>query len=644
MRRLATNVVVLTVSLALAACGGPGASSSSLTPSSQSAAVGGQESAAARLSDTRPMVKLLRSRIKHVFVLVQENHTFDQIYGLFPGVNGQTVNNLGTYQAQQTDCQYDPMTGGCQRPFLISANQSSPNYVPDAPDISGGNNGRYDQEYAIDHGKMDAFLTDIEAGQPVLGPTPDPEQIEEHNEDIAIEGVYDCDTVPYLWYYAKAFALFDNYFQAETGDSAPSNVQLFSAQIGQTEAALGEGVLSQPLPSGGGYTDGVPLSNDDNPPTSQLSLPVTSYSGDNDQAQSYATMPVLLSPKMDRAAGKSGAVGYDGKDIAKEAKAIRPSIPWAWYEEGFETSGAGFVAHHDAPLYINYINNANSGFASKSTLRDNTESNGLIADIKSGTLPGNGVFWVKGGTANTYGFVPADQIFTDNSKGKKYYIGDDDHPGSGDADHQVAEAYLADVINAIAGSKYWKDSVIIVTWDDSGGFYDHVPPPGFGATCPQDESGPEQGYPCGDGVRLPALVISPYAKTGVVVHDFTDHGSVSKFIETVFGLPKFSSLPDEATGVHAGLSPADGDPSTSNLVDALDEGKLEGRAPNPPSLAEISSPSVPPSMSCATLDLTPIPSPTSLPNGYATAGYYLHQELEGSHTVKPLPARREDGD
>src|SRR5580704_5189738 len=330
MRRLAAKLVVLTVSFSLTACGGAGGGSSSITPpSSQDAGVGARGAGVAQLSGaaSRPAIKLLRSRIKHVFVLVQENHTFDQIYGLFPGVNGQYVNNLGTIQAQESDCQPDPVAGDCQRPFLISANQSSPSYVPDAPDISGGNNGRYDQEYAMDRGKMDDFLVDVEAGQPVLGPTPNPEQIEEHNEDIAIEGVYDCDTVPYLWYYAKNFALFDNYFQAQTGDSAPSNVQLFSAQIGQTQAALGEGLLSQPNPSGGGYSDGVPLSNDDNPPTSQLAFSMTSYSGDNNQAQSYATMPVLLSPKMDRAAEKSGTVGYISADIAREAKAQRPSFP-----------------------------------------------------------------------------------------------------------------------------------------------------------------------------------------------------------------------------------------------------------------------------------------------------------------------------
>jgi phospholipase C len=644
MRR--SNIVILTAVGALAACGAP-SGGSAVAPLAQYAQAGTPESGVQHLQDAairRRIASLARSRVKHVFVLIQENHTFDQIYGLFPGIGGQYVENLGTYLAQQTDCQYDPETYGCQRPFLISANQNSPSYVPDAPDINGGNNGRYDQEYAIDRGKMDDFLVDDEAGQPPLGPTPSPEQIESHNESIAIEGVYDCDTVPYLWYYAKNFALFDHYFQAETGDSTPSNIQLFSAQIGQTEEAAGEGTPSEPLPSGG-YSDGVPISNDDNPPPADLPFPITSYSGDSATYQSYSTMPVLLSPDMDRMAKNRKVEGYIARDIGQEGGTNRQSLPWAWYEEGLTTSGAGFVPHHFAPLYFDYINNPQSAFATKQSLRDNTASSGLIADIQKGKLPSEGVFWVKGGTANTYGLVPADPIFTDNPSGKKYYIGDDDHPGSGDADHQVAEAYLAEVINAVAKSKYWKDSVIIVTWDDSGGFYDHLPPPEYGATCPQDRSGPEQGYSCGDGVRLPALVISPFSKTGVVVHDFADHGSVSKLIENIFGLPEFAQLPDEAKGVKEGLSPADGDRETSDLFDALDENKLRGGGSlNPPSLAEIHSPSVPPNMSCSTLGITPIPAPTSLPAQYATAGYYLHQELKGSNHAVILPRRRDDGD
>jgi phospholipase C len=650
MRRLVAGVAAST--LLLAGCGGggstvaPGMSGSTQSVAAQSATT---ESASAQNFERHGppgsnsyIVGLVRAKVKHVFVLIQENHTFDQYFGLYPGTNGQTVENLGSPIARADDCVPDPVTGGCQRPFLISANPRSPSYVPDAPDITGGNNNRYDQEFSIDHGRMDGFLDDLEAGTPVLGPTPSPSQIQNHNESIGIEAVYDCDTIPYLWYYAKNFALFDHYFQANTGDSTPSNIQLFSGQIGQTEAAAGEGVLTVPV-AGGGYTDGVPISEDNNPPASQISF-VGPYSPDNSTYQSYATMPVMLSPGIDGQAVSDSDFGLIENDITTEWKTNRPSIPWAWYEEGLYTGANGFSAHHTAPLYFDYINHAGSPYATKTTLRDNTSTNGFISDIQNGTLPSTGVFWVKGGNDNTYGLTPADPIFTSNSSGNQYYVGDDDHPGDTASDHAVAEAYLAEVINAIAQSKYWKDSIIIVTWDDSGGFYDHLPPPGFGKTCPQDLTGPEAGYPCGDGVRLPAMVISPFSKNGAVVHDWSDHGSVSKLIEAVFGLPTFGSLPNEQAGVAAGLSPADGNPGTSDLTEALDVGKLQGSSPpNPPFLAEIPAPSSSPHMSCATLGLRPIDAPAPLPAGYETAGYYLREQLLGDPTVQALP-KRDDSD
>jgi phospholipase C len=650
MRRLVAGVAAS--ALLLAGCGGGGSTvAPSMSGSTQSVAAQSAttESASAQSIERNGppgsnsyIVRLVRSKVKHVFVLIQENHTFDQYFGVYPGTNGQSVENLGSPIARADDCVPDPVAGGCQRPFLISANPRSPNYVADAPDITGGNNNRYDQEFSIDHGRMDGFLDDLEAGTPPLGATPTAAQIQNHNESIGIEAVYDCDTIPYLWYYAKNFALFDHYFQANTGDSTPSNIQLFSGQIGQTEAAAGEGVLTVPV-AGGGYTDGVPISEDNNPPASQISF-VGPYSPDNSTYQSYATMPVMLSPGIDGQAVSDNDFGLIENDITTEWKTNRSSVPWAWYEEGLYTGANGFSAHHTAPLYFDYINHAGSPYATKTTLRDNTSTDGFISDIHNGTLPSSGVFWVKGGNANTYGLTPADPIFTSNSSGQQYYVGDDDHPGDTASDHAVAEAYLAEVIDAIAQSKYWKDSIIVVTWDDSGGFYDHLPPPGFGKTCPQDLTGPEAGYPCGDGVRLPAMVISPFSKNGAVVHDWSDHGSVSKLIETVFGLPTFGSLPNEQAGVAAGLSPADGNPGTSDLTDALDLGKLQGTMPpNPPSLAEIPAPSSSPHMSCATLGLRPIDAPAPLPAGYETAGYYLREQLLGDPTVEALP-KRDDSD
>jgi phospholipase C len=415
--------------------------------------------------------------------------------------------------------------------------------------------------------------------------------------------------------------------------------------MGQTEAASGKAPLVSHL-SGTGYTDGVPLGNDNNPPQSKIpgiGPYVASAVPDANQSLSVASLPVTLNPGEDRSAIAAGVTGLIASDLALEAKSGRPSVNWRWYEEGLLYPGDGTQAntwsqHHTAPLYFDYINNATSPFAAN--LRDNTPSNGLVSDIRSGKLPASGVFWVKGGNESSWGFKPADALLAAHNE----FTGDDDHPGSGDSDHQGAEAYVATLINAIAQSQYWKDSVIILTWDDSGGFYDHFPPPSYGKTCPDDTSGLFAGAACGDGVRLPMLVISPFAKNGVVVHDESDAGSVSKFIEDVFDLPTLASLPDEAAGVSAGVAPADANAFVSDLTGALDTAKLTGTAPlNPAGLATIPAPSSPPAMSCATLGMTPISSPAALPAGFETSGYYEHQTLSGAATIH-LPKPPDDGD
>jgi phospholipase C len=85
------------------------------------------------------------------------------------------------------------------------------------------------------------------------------------------------------------------------------------------------------------------------------------------------------------------------------------------------------------------------------------------------------------------------------------------------------ENWLVQTLNELMRSRYWNSTAVVVTWDDYGGFYDHVSPP----------------HPdiYGFGPRVPALVISPWTKTGLVDHDEMDFASVLKLIETVFDLP-----------------------------------------------------------------------------------------------------------
>jgi phospholipase C len=91
-------------------------------------------------------------------------------------------------------------------------------------------------------------------------------------------------------------------------------------------------------------------------------------------------------------------------------------------------------------------------------------------------------------------------------------------------------SWVTQVVNAIGNSPYWSNTVIIITWDDWGGWYDHVPPP-----VVDDGTSWGSGYVY--GFRVPMIVISPYAKAAYISHNMHDFGSILKFIETTFNLP-----------------------------------------------------------------------------------------------------------
>ena len=105
---------------------------------------------------------------------------------------------------------------------------------------------------------------------------------------------------------------------------------------------------------------------------------------------------------------------------------------------------------------------------------------------------------------------------------------------------ESGEQWVESIVGAIQASPYWGSTVILLTWDDYGGWYDHVVPP--------------QVDKYGDGFRVPLLMVSPFAKQGYIDHTFSDHTSILKFIERVFGLPPLTQR----------------DAGASDLMDALD--------------------------------------------------------------------------
>jgi len=140
--------------------------------------------------------------------------------------------------------------------------------------------------------------------------------------------------------------------------------------------------------------------------------------------------------------------------------------------------------------------------------------------------------WQNGGPSNQLN-ESMSQFFTDCTNGTLANVTfitnespNDEHPPE---DIQTGEAQMQSIIQAVQASPNWSSSVILLTWDEGGGFFDHVNP------TPQLD-----GY--GPGVRVPMLVISPFAKVGYVDTVYQDHGSMLKFIEAVFGLPTLASI------------------------------------------------------------------------------------------------------
>jgi phospholipase C len=123
--------------------------------------------------------------------------------------------------------------------------------------------------------------------------------------------------------------------------------------------------------------------------------------------------------------------------------------------------------------------------------------------------------------------TPSSQVLTDIASGK---LADvvwvtptglaSDHP---QVNNGSGPSWVASVVNAIGSSQYWNNTAIFITWDDWGGFYDHV--------APQVYNSFELGF------RVPLIVVSPYAKPGYVSHVQHEFGSILKFTEQTFGLP-----------------------------------------------------------------------------------------------------------
>ncbi len=185
------------------------------------------------------------------------------------------------------------------------------------------------------------------------------------------------------------------------------------------------------------------------------------------------------------------------------------------------------------------------------TLGDELDNAGISWAFYTATVSGDFGIWsayqainhiYNGPDWNKDVLTPQTTFFDDVDKGKLRAVSwitptweNSDHAGSR---HNTGPAWVASIVNAIGGSKYWDSTAIFIFWDDYGGWYDSEPP----AYVDYD----------GLGIRIPMLVVSAYARKNKVSHTHYEHGTILKFVEQTFGLPAMAAsdaranAPDDA--------------------------------------------------------------------------------------------------
>ncbi len=219
--------------------------------------------------------------------------------------------------------------------------------------------------------------------------------------------------------------------------------------------------------------------------------------------------------------GKPTVPQRDADDIPNVGTALSAAgVTWGWYQGGFaecpDPENLGYDAHHNPFQY--FTETADLEHAGAKNQHDLDD---FYAALRDGTLP-------------QVAYLKADRRRNE-------------HPGyssiSGGRD------FVVRTLNAIMESDAWESTVVILTFDESGGWYDHVPPPQVVL------EGRERGL----APRVPTLVISPFARSNYISHQIFDHASVVRFIEETF------------VGPHAHLNARD--QAANDLSDMLDLGQ-----------------------------------------------------------------------
>lgn len=488
------------------------------------------------------------SSVRNIVVIYAENRSFDNLYGSFPGADG--LQNISAASARQLDRDGKPLptlppiwNGLTQRGVIPAVTQSATRDLPNAPfaidDPNGFNTSRhvatrdlwhrfYENQMQIDGGKNDMFAAWADSGGLTMG-----------------HYAADTSTLP-LWKIARQYTLADHFFMSAFGGSFLNHQWLACActpVYPNADKSPAAPLVSAVEP------DGVTLKVAANSPSSAIAGPPKFVNSNNLTPDFYAvnTMQPAYQPS-----GNAPAAGGDPRFADPANPTTLPpqtqrhigdalndaGVSWAWYGgawnaalEATNRSGVIYGPARSAPNFqphhqpFNYFADMAPGTENRARhlLDGGVNGSKFIETIDNGTLP-QVAFYKPQGNLN-------------------------EHPGY--ADVESGDRHIADVIAHLQKSPQWQHMVVIVTYDENGGFWDHAAPP--------------KGDRFGPATRIPAIIVSPFAKKNYVDHTQYDTTSILRFITRRFALKELPGLKtrNEALVAHGNMPMGD-------LTNALD--------------------------------------------------------------------------
>jgi phospholipase C len=495
-----------------------------------------------------------KTPIKHVVVIFQENVSFDHYFGTYP----HAANLAGEIPFVAKDD--TPRANTLEAAGLLTNNPNvvNPFRIPPTVPVTCDEDHNYNDEQAAFHGGLMDNFTKVSCSDSVLGKN-------------STMGYYDGNTVTAIWNYAQHFAMSDNSFGTTFGPSTPGAVNLVA---GNTFPAT----LAPKKANGGASSPAGQIAGGIADPTVTVGAVVGDPRPHLDECTQ--TTPGLAGSNQITMGGKNVGDLLNGKGIT-----------WGWFHGGFAPTGVSASG-------LAVCGQHHTGLAGDDAVTQSSDGD---------YIPHHEPFQYFPSTVNSHHVRPSDarligtsrdganhqydltDFFTALNEGRlpavsylKASAFQDGHAGY--SDPMDEQTFLVNTINTIMQSPEWKETAIIISYDDSDGWYDHVMGPivnqsnepgddqllgngNCGTPKPIDDKGTIQNGRCGYGPRLPLLVISPYARTNFIDHRVTDQSSILRFIEDNWDLGRISNgSTDAIAGRLNGMFDFDEGPQNHKLI------------------------------------------------------------------------------